>query len=197
MCTQPRSANPGTRHPLSWASMFTRSGIACLYLSNVQALAIDNMGLFLHCFSRGHETLKVEVLHILSDIFMVHGMGFLSEETVKPESIISTWTKALKSEDEPEVAAAAAESLAKLMLASVVTEDEVLKVLVETYFDPSSAENNPLKQALSYFFPVYCHSVPENQYRMANVQASVTPLTLGCGLGNSFDVAYCRGFGGR
>jgi len=155
------------------------------------------MGLFLHCFSRGHETLKVEVLHILSDIFMVHGMNILSEETAKPESILSVWTKALKSEDEPEVAAAAAESLAKLMLASVVTEDAMLEVLVETYFDPSSAENNLLKQALSYFFPVYCHSMPENQYRMANVHRSPIRLILGCCVGYPCDAACCRGFGRR
>jgi len=100
---------------------------------------------------------------------MVHGIGILNEESAKPEAITSIWTKALKLEDEPEVASVAAESLAKLMLAGVVTEDEILETLVETYFDPSAAQNNPLKQALSYFFPVYCHSVPENQYRMARV----------------------------
>ena len=102
---------------------------------------------------------------------MTHGMGILTDETVKPESIISIWTKAIKSEDEPEVAAAATESLAKLMLANVILteEEEILKVLVETYFNPSTAQNDPLKQALSYFFPVYCHSVPENQYCMARV----------------------------
>jgi condensin complex subunit 3 len=105
---------------------------------------------------------------------MTHGMGILTDETIKQESIISVWTKAIRSEDEPEVAAAAAESLAKLMLASVVTEDEILNVLVETYFNPTSAQNDALKQALSYFFPVYCHSVPENQYRMARVCRSQT-----------------------
>lgn len=157
------------------------------------------MSLFLHCFSRGHESLKVEVLHILSDILMAHGIDILSEETIKPESIMSMWTKALKSEDEHEVAAAAAESLAKLMLASVLTEDEMLKELVETYFNPSSAENNPLKQALSYFFPVYCHSVPENQYRMARVTPVDVPwLIIGCRLGNSFHAPCGGGFrGGR
>lgn len=108
---------------------------------------------------------------------MVHGMQFLSDETVKPESITSIWTKAIKSEDEPEVAAAAAESLAKLMLASILTDDEILKVLVETYFHPNSAQNEPLKQALSYFFPVFCHSVPENQYCMARVFRLLTRLT--------------------
>ena len=134
---------------------------------------MDNLGLFLHCFSRGHESIRVEVLHILSDIFMTHGMGILTDETVKPESIISVWTKAIRSEDQPEVAAAAAESLAKLMLANVLTEDDILTVLVETYFHPVSAQNDPLKQALSYFFPVYCHSVPENQYCMARVWHSL------------------------
>jgi condensin complex subunit 3 len=133
-------------------------------------LAVDNLGLFLHCFSRGHEAIRVEVLHILSDIFMTHGMGILTNESVKPESIMSVWTKALKSEDEPEVAAAAAESLAKLMLTNILTQDDILRALVETYFNPASAQNELLKQALSYFFPVYCHSVPENQYCMARVR---------------------------
>ena len=133
---------------------------------------MDNLGLFMHCFSRGHESIRVEVLHILSDILMVHGMSILTEETVKPEAVISIWLKAIRSEDEPEVASASAESLAKLMLANVVEEDDVLKALVETYFNPCSAQNDPLKQALSYFFPVYCHSVPENQCRMARVGES-------------------------
>jgi Nuclear condensing complex subunits, C-term domain len=128
---------------------------------------------------------------------MTHGMGILSEETVKPEAIISIWTKALKSEEEPEVAAAAAESLAKLMLANVVTEDEILKVLVETYFDPASAQNDPLKQALSYFFPVYCHSVPENQYRMARVYHLPPLLTIDCCFCNSFITPRFRRFGRR
>ena len=100
---------------------------------------------------------------------MTHGLGILISETIKPESITSTWQKALKDADEPEVAAAAAESLAKLMLANVITDEEILKCLVETYFNPASARNDPLKQALSYFFPVYCHSVPENQLNMAKV----------------------------
>ena len=133
------------------------------------------------------------MLHILSDIFMVHGMGVLSEDTAKCEQITSVWTKALKSEDEPEVAAAAAESLAKLMLAGVVTQDDILKGLVEAYFDPASAENDPLKQALSYFFPVYCHSVPENQNRMARVRPSSNYyLTKGCCPRYSYNAASCR-----
>lgn len=100
---------------------------------------------------------------------MTHGLSILNPETIKPEAITSLWQKALKDADEPEVAAAAAESLAKLMLANVITDEEILKVLVETYFNPASATNDPLKQALSYFFPVYCHSVPENQVNMAKV----------------------------
>jgi condensin complex subunit 3 len=134
-----------------------------------QDLAVDNLSLFLHCFSRGHEAIRVEVLHILSDIFMTHGMTILTPETIKPETVSTIWQKALKDADEPEVAAAAAESLAKLMLANVITDEEILKVLVETYFNPANGTNDPLKQALSYFFPVYCHSVAENQANMAKV----------------------------
>lgn len=128
---------------------------------------------------------------------MTHGMGILTDDTVKPESIISIWTKAIKSEDEPEVAAAAAESLAKLMLAGVVTEDEILKVLVETYFDPVASQNEPLKQALSYFFPVFCHSVPDNQYCMARVCLSFVRLITDCGASHPLTSTCCGGFGRR
>lgn len=124
---------------------------------------------------------------------MTHGMGILTDDTVKPESIISIWTKAIESEDEPEVAAAAAESLAKLMLANVLTEDEILKVLVETYFNPATSQNDPLKQALSYFFPVYCHSVPENQYSMARVPSHYVRTDVDCCVCDSFASSTCRG----
>ena len=125
---------------------------------------------------------------------MTHGMSILSDETVKPESIISIWTKAVESEDEPEAAAAAAESLAKLMLASVITDDEILKILVETYFNPLSSQNDPLKQALSYFFPVYCHSVPENQYCMARVCPwKLRGLIVDCSRRYSYALESCGG----
>jgi len=124
-------------------------------------------------------------------------MGILTEETVKPEAVISIWTKAIRSEDEPEVAAAATESLAKLMLASIVTEDDILKSLVETYFLPQTSQNDPLKQALSYFFPVYCHSVPDNQYRMARVRTSEARLTLDCRSCDSCTAPGGRGSRGR
>ena len=128
---------------------------------------------------------------------MTHGMGILTDDTVKPETLISMWTKVIKSEDEPDVAAAAAESLAKLMLAGVVTEDEILKVLVETYFDPVASQNEPLKQALSYFFPVFCHSVPENQYCMARVCIPFILLITDRGAGDPLAFTSCRRFRGR
>ena len=51
----------------------------------------------------------------------------------------------------------------------------MLKALVIAYFDPMTSENQTLRQTLSYFFPVYCHSRPENQSRM---QAVRPPLPL-------------------
>jgi len=55
----------------------------------------------------------------------------------------------------------------KLLLGRVVSDDEschdLLKSLVVAYFDPSSAHNQTVRQALNYFLPVFCYSRPENQ----------------------------------
>lgn len=53
------------------------------------------------------------------------------------------------------------------MLAQVIQDDELLKFLVVAYFDPGTVDNHALRQILTYFFPVYCHSRPANQARMA------------------------------
>ena len=59
------------------------------------------------------------------------------------------------------------------MLTSVVDDQELLKQVVICYFDPETKENAGVRQALSYFLPVYCHSRRENMERMAMVATGV------------------------
>ena len=73
----------------------------------------------------------------------------------------------------PEVQSAATTTLCKLMLTSVIQDQDLLRQIVICYFDPSTRENAGVRQALSYFLPVYCHSRKENMERMANVAAAV------------------------
>lgn len=79
----------------------------------------------------------------------------------------------MKAEHTPDVQAAATVALCKLMLTSVIQDDDLLKQIVICYFDPATKDNAGVRQALSYFLPVYCHSRRENMERMASVAGGV------------------------
>jgi condensin complex subunit 3 len=83
--------------------------------------------------------------------------------------VLKAFSKSLKSEDVT-VQSTGATALSKLMLGQLITDGDLLKQLVITFFDPETSANAQLRQALSYFLPVYCHSRQENAERM--VQAS-------------------------
>ena len=59
------------------------------------------------------------------------------------------------------------------MLISVIRDEDLLKQMVVCYFDPTTKDNAGVRQALSYFLPVYCHSRRENMEAMANVAGGV------------------------
>lgn len=69
--------------------------------------------------------------------------------------------------------AAGTTALCKLMLTSVITDEDLLKQGVLSYFDPTTKENAAVRQALTYFLPVYCHSKRENMARMASVAPAI------------------------
>ncbi|OLL22915.1 Condensin complex subunit 3 [Neolecta irregularis DAH-3] len=144
-------------------------GLCCLLDS---VLATENLMLFIHCFHQGHEVLQIEAIHIISDIVMVHADKVLGDRSLSFDQLVKFFIKALSLEDAPEVQANACIGAAKLMLSSVLKDDELLETLIVLYMEPSTSTNLPLRQALSYFLPVYCHSVPENQYRMQKISIS-------------------------
>ncbi|KAF8460649.1 nuclear condensing complex subunit [Kalaharituber pfeilii] len=161
-------------------------GLRCLGLSCMldRNLAEENLALFAHCFNKGHEALQIEALKIISDMLMVHGASLFEGDTCRLEqkTLYKLLSKALKLEDNVEVQAAAAEVTCKLMLAQVIKDEDVsnnlpflytlLKALVVAYFDLLTRDNMYLRQILSYFFPVYCHSRAENQSRMQEIAAA-------------------------
>jgi condensin complex subunit 3 len=55
---------------------------------------------------------------------------------------------------------------------------EVLKAFILTYFDPETAGNPALRQALSYFLPVFCHSKLKNARLMAEIAVTVISKLL-------------------
>jgi hypothetical protein len=46
---------------------------------------------------------------------------------------------------------------------------KLLQALVLLYFSPETADNQPLRQCLTYFLPVYCYSSSGNQRHMLDV----------------------------
>ncbi|KAH6627682.1 condensin subunit-like protein [Chaetomium tenue] len=141
-------------------------GFVCLGLCSLldRSLAEENLTLFIHFFSKGHTELQITALHILTDILNVHGAQLLSSNP----TLLKVYIKALRSgAKHPEVQAAATVAASKLLLGRVVNDHDVsaelLKTLVIAYFEPASAGNQSVRQALNYFLPVFCYSRAENQ----------------------------------
>lgn len=117
----------------------------------------------------------MSALHILCDILTTHP-HLVKAETVDPafqKSVYKIFSKGLKAAHAPEVQSAATTALCKLMLTSVVRDEDLLKQLVTLFFDPATKENAAVTQALSYFLPVFCHSKRENMEMMAMAAAGI------------------------
>lgn len=116
-------------------------------------------------------------LQIITDILIVHpSLLDPVEGSEEPNEAMRPVLKAFKSSlksGDAEVQSTGATALSKAMLSRLVTDTDLLKQLVVTYFDPDSVTNAQLRQSLSYFLPVYCHSRAENAVRMAEITTSV------------------------
>lgn len=153
-------------------SRIRERGLFCLGLCCLlsKKLAIENILLFGHCFSRGDTSLKMLAIKTISDILIVHGTAVLDVEGgVDTLSVYKMYYRAVRNDDDPETQTVAAVSLCKLLLAGVIKEPDLVKTLVVVYFSGSSAFNQPLRQALTYCIPVYCFSSSANQKVMASV----------------------------
>jgi condensin complex subunit 3 len=174
-------------------------GLVCLGLCCLldRSLAEENITLFIHCFSKGHENLQITSLQILCDIITTHP-DLLNDAAEDPSShtasvatvpiyqrsLFKSFTRALKPATSPAfVQSTAATSLSKLLLTSRLnipesSIDDLLRHLVISFFDPRTADNAALRQALAYFLPVYVHSRMENCERMTRVAVGVVHEVL-------------------
>lgn len=152
-------------------------GLCCLLGKN---LAEENLTLFLHCFAKGHPALQMIALQIIADTLVTHPslLALPSPDSAGADNgdlrkqVLKAFSKSLKSED-PAVQATGAAALSKLMLSQLVTDTDLLKQLVLAFFDPDTSTNAQLRQSLSYFLPVYCHSRAENAERLVAVSCGV------------------------
>ena len=168
-------------------------GLLCLGLCCLldKTLAEENLILFIHCFTKGHPALQVTALHILSDILTTHPTILSPTNATNPEAAAATTTlqkqiykifnKGLKATHEPEVQSAATTALSKLMLTRVITDADLLRSLLTTFFSPATRDNAAARQTLSYFIPVYAHSRRENMQAIAEVVPSVIHAVINLG----------------
>jgi condensin complex subunit 3 len=163
-------------------------GLLCLGLCCVlgKKLAEENMELFLHCFAKGHPALQTIALQIIADVLITHPSLLAappaevdataateqSSENALKKHVLRSFSKSLKSGD-PTVQSTGATALSKAFLSRLITDTDLLKQLVIAYFDPDTKDNAQLRQSLSYFLPVYCHSRAENAARMTSITTSI------------------------
>lgn len=146
----------------------------CSLLDN--ALAEENIPLFVHFFIKGHSALQITSIQILTDILTQYGAKLLDNH---PEIVSKVFLKGLKSGSKtPEVQAAATVAISKLLLGRIISDaspaiDDLLRTLILLYFDPSTVQNQGVRQTLSYFLPVYSFSRTENQDRVRKVSVEV------------------------
>lgn len=162
------------------------------------------MTLFIHCYSKGHENLQVTAIHILCDMLTSHPsllapVTQADKETVAPPAfqkpLLKVFSRALKPNSPASVQTAAATALSKLLLTGVFTPsaanipeaiqefnqhaiETLLQSLVVSFFHPRTRENPALRQALAYFFPVYCHSRPDNTQHMRKITVPIIRTIL-------------------
>lgn len=147
-----------------------------------QNLAAENLMLFLHIFVKGTESMQVIIIQIIADLLTTHpsllAQSITKSEQEEPEPnqnvkpIYKIFSKSLRAPDNS-VQSNGCIALSKLMLAGIIEDRDLLKQLVLSYFDPETQSNPALRQSLSYFLPVFCHSKRRNAELMASIAVSV------------------------
>ncbi|KAH3941212.1 hypothetical protein HBH53_205260 [Parastagonospora nodorum] len=180
-------------------AMIRERGVICLGLATLLSkdLATSNLDLFFHCFTKGHDALKEIVIQILTDTIITHPQLLAppaadpdataedAESEPKPNVLIRPITKVLlkafNSSDNKRLNLIACTAASKLLLLGILPPAptaEILKAFTLTYFDPETAANPALRQALSYFLPVFCHSKLKNAQLMAQIAVPVISKLL-------------------
>ncbi|KAJ5563075.1 Armadillo-like helical [Penicillium sp. DV-2018c] len=176
-------------------------GLCCLLDKN---LAEENMTLFIHCYSKGHEALQVTAIEILCDMITTHPsllapVTQADGETVTPPAmqkpLLKVFARALRANSPDSVQSGAAAGLCKLLLTNTFNPsgprippaiqehnqnavETLLLSLVVSFYHPRTRENPALRQSLAYFFPVYCHSRLQNTQHMRRIAVPVVRAVL-------------------
>jgi condensin complex subunit 3 len=160
---------------------------------------MSNLELFFHCFKAGHDALKEIILQTLTDTFITHPQllaplpadpdATTEDAESNPEPRPNPWIKhltrmllkAFASSDNKRINLIACTAASKLLLLGILPTaptTEILKAFTLTYFDPETAANPALRQALSYFLPVFSHSKLKNAQLMAQIGVPIVSKLL-------------------
>ena len=146
---------------------------------------MNNLDLFFHCFTKGHDALKEIVIQVLTDTIITHPQllapppvdpdATAEDAEPKPNPLIKPTTKVLLkafASDNKRISLIACTAASKLLLLGILPPNptsDILRAFTLTYFDPEAASHPALRQALSYFLPVFCHSKLKNAQLMAQI----------------------------
>ena len=155
---------------------------------------MNNLDLFFHCFTKGHDALKEIVIQVLTDTIITHPQllappaidpDATSEDAEpKPNPLIKPTTKVLLkafASGNKRISLIACTAASKLLLLGILPPSpisDILKAFTLTYFDPETASHPALRQALSYFLPVFCHSKLKNAQLMAQIAVPIMSKLL-------------------
>jgi condensin complex subunit 3 len=119
-------------------------------------------------------------IQVIADMLITHP-GLLapdpeSEDEHNPmlKPLTKTFIKALSGTDS--IALMSCVAASKLLLLNILPapwSTEVLKAFTMAFFNPETASNPALRQALSYFLPVFCHSQLRNAVHMSQIAVHI------------------------
>lgn len=163
-------------------------GLVCLGLCSLldKKTALITFPLLLNQIQRANGTIQARCVECLFDLTVVHGMDALCTQSASvaarnefegdeekglhyARQQLLGFLLSLLENEEPDIQAIASEGLAKLLLTGVLNDDDVLKSLILTYMSPDTASNQPLRQCLSYFLPLFCSSHARHQRMIQHV----------------------------
>ncbi|KAJ7671638.1 nuclear condensing complex subunit [Mycena polygramma] len=156
---------------------FREQGLIALGLFCIIAkpLALKTLPLFISQAEENiPEAFRISILQIIFDLLMIHERTFLAPGTENAEQIVTFLIAQLEKESDrddtsPKVLALLSTGIAKLLMCAMITDEKAVKSLLMVYFSPYNAENQELKQCLTFFAEMYSHSSLRNQRVMAEI----------------------------
>ncbi|KAJ3515967.1 hypothetical protein NLJ89_g1427 [Agrocybe chaxingu] len=141
-------------------------GLCCLI---ARQLATRSIGLFMNQIPSSPINIRLTLVQSLFDIFMVHEDVVFKKQENNVEALTAFLLTHIETEQDPKVKATFCVGATKLVLSGMVTDVNVIKNLIKAYLSPITADNQELRQCLSFFLPMYSQSSPSNQKCMSDI----------------------------